>query len=436
GHDRRRRDVDQLGQLRHGEELVDPDGLRFLRRAPLALRLTLQPAGRLLATVAPLPPTRLELGHDALHVLLHGLLIHPLPLLPPPVLLPPTVQREALRLDPDLATRPRTRRRRRRRRLPHRRRSHRRRPRDLRQRLRHPRWRRRRRSGRRGRRRGRRLRRRRLLRLLRLLRRRRLLRFLRLDRRLGFRRHLHRRLRLRLDRLGLLGLRCRGLYGRLHRRRRFGLHHDHFRLGLRPARGHQLRATSRGFLRGLGRHRFRSVRCRRRRRIRLRHLHNFLHLHTATTAPAARRTMRILQHRFQRRLHIPLHRAALPLETRAQLRNGRIVDLRRLAAYGHAHLAEELDQRPSRHTELSRNFLDAHILSHHLSYRTTQFLRLAYIRPTSTDPSASPGINRSPREAAPGSASRTPRPSRPPRSSPHAPPPRPAGPDRTPPRTE
>src|SRR5690606_36205112 len=96
--------VDQLGQLGDGQELVDADGLRLLRGETLTLRLTLEPARRLLAAVPASPAAGPQLRHHALDVLLHRLLVHPLPLLLAFVLLAAAVAREAFGLDADLTT--------------------------------------------------------------------------------------------------------------------------------------------------------------------------------------------------------------------------------------------------------------------------------------------------------------------------------------------
>src|SRR5690606_7390602 len=355
------RHVDQLGQLRDGQELVDADGLGLLGRPALTLRLRLHAARRLLATMTTLPAATLQLGHDAGDVLLHRRLVDATRLLLLLVLrLAPAIRREALGLDADLATRSRARRR-----------------------------------GRRGRplRRGRRTAqhvrgatqtrtllgrrdaRRALLGRLRLRPCHRLCRTLGLGRR--------RRLCLALLLDGLL-------------RRRGSLCLD-----VRSGLGGYVLTPRLGGLRGLGRDRLGSVRCRRstlrvdddllgltileeRRLPRGRRctlgrscLHGRslilgrarclllgarrLDIGLATTATTRRR--RLLHHRLDH-LFLVVACTTLALQARAQLGNGRVVDGGGLAPYRCAKAPQKLDQLLGLDLEFSCYFVDAH--HHHL----------------------------------------------------------------------
>src|SRR5690606_1246847 len=69
--------VDQLGQLGHGQVLVDADGLRLLGRDALALGFALDTARCLFTTVTALLAACLQLRHDAGDVLLHRVLVDP-----------------------------------------------------------------------------------------------------------------------------------------------------------------------------------------------------------------------------------------------------------------------------------------------------------------------------------------------------------------------
>jgi hypothetical protein len=106
-HELARRNVDELGKLGHRQELVHPHRLRSSSarwRGFLGPLLHLLAAGTALALAALLlPAAALELGHDALDVVLHGVLVHAPTALPLLLVLLPTVRRVAIGLDANLA---------------------------------------------------------------------------------------------------------------------------------------------------------------------------------------------------------------------------------------------------------------------------------------------------------------------------------------------